>query len=360
MIYHLFYPLTEYFSFFNVTRYITFRGGCAFVTSFFLVMLFAKPVLKKLRNLKYLENINMYGHAGLELLHGAKKGTPTMGGVLILFSVLSTVFLWGRWDNHLIWLCISIMLALGLIGFIDDFLKIKRTYGLSRRDKLIMQCAVGISLGFWIALNNNLSTTWDFPFFKHLALDLGYFYVFWAALIIVATCNAVNFTDGLDGLAVGTLIINFLLFAFLSYIVGHIKFSNYLFIPYVNGAGELAVICLAIAGAGLGFLWFNAHPAEIFMGDVGALALGGVIGVIALIIKKEFLLFLSGGLFVMEALSVILQICSVRFCKKKIFLAAPLHHHFQIKGWHESKIIVRFWIVSILCVITALLTLKLR
>ncbi|MFH1318055.1 MAG: phospho-N-acetylmuramoyl-pentapeptide-transferase [Candidatus Omnitrophota bacterium] len=360
MLYHILYPLKQYFSVLNVTQYITFRGGCAFITSFLLVMFLWDFTIKRLKRLKIVEKIDMYGHVHLESLHEGKKGTPTMGGILIIFSVLMSTLLWAKWDNYFIWLSLFVMVALALIGLRDDILKIKRGKGLSRWQKLISQSVVGVILGILVVVSKESTTTLDFPFLKNIVLNLGYFYIFWAAFVIVATSNAVNFTDGLDGLAIGALVINCLLFAVLSYVVGHLKFAGYLLIPYVSGSGELAVLCLALVGAGLGFLWFNAYPAQVFMGDVGALALGGVIGVIALFIKKEFLLVISGGLFVSEAITVILQILSVKLRGKKLFLAAPLHHHLQLLGWKEPKIIVRLWIITIMCVVASLLTLKMR
>ncbi|MBU0693215.1 MAG: phospho-N-acetylmuramoyl-pentapeptide-transferase [Candidatus Omnitrophica bacterium] len=360
MIYHLLFPLAKYFSSFNVMRYITFRGGCAFVTSFFIVILLGNFIFKKLKRLKIVERIDMYGHVHLESLHKSKKGTPTMGGILVVFSIIVSTILWGRWDNFFIWISIIVMAALSILGLVDDLLKVKKGRGLSRSKKLFFQILIGAFLGVVIVLNKNLSTALDFPFFKKVIVDLGYFYIFWVILVVVCTTNAVNFTDGLDGLAIGALVINSLIFALFCYLAGHIKFANYLFIPYVEGAGELTIICLSLVGAGLGFLWFNSHPAQIFMGDVGALSLGGVIGTIALLTKKEFVLFISGGLFVIEAFSVILQILFIKLRGRKIFQAAPLHHHFQLLGWKESKIVIRFWIISIICAVIALLTLKLR
>ena len=360
MIYHLFYPLTKYFFVFNITKYITFRGGCAFITSFLIVILFWKFTLRRLKRLKIIEKVDMYGHVHLEALHQEKKGTPTMGGILILFAISLTTLVWARWDNYFIWLVLIVTLSLGGLGLYDDFLKIKRGKGLSRGKKLFWQSLIGVLFGILIVISKDSTTTWSFPFLKKLIVDIGYFYIFWAALMVVATSNAVNFTDGLDGLAIGALISNALIFGVLSYIVGHMNFANYLFIPYVAGAGELTIFCFSLIGAGLAFLWFNSYPAEVFMGDVGALALGGAIGAIALLVKQEFLLFISGGLFVIEALSVILQMLSVKFRGKKMFKAAPLHHHFQVKGWKEPKIIIRFWIISIMCAVLSLLTLKLR
>ncbi len=341
MLYHIFLPLAPYFSVFNVTRYITFRAGCAFVTSFILVLAAWPYALTFLKRLNMIETIDMYGNKTLEGLYEGKKGTPTMGGVLIIGSVVLSVMLWARWDNFFIWQGILVMVALGVLGFIDDYLKTKTGKGLGRRDKLFGQILVGLILGCFMVFNHDISTTCDFPFFKKVVLDLGLFYVFWAALVVVATSNAVNFTDGLDGLAIGTLTINFFIFGILSYVSGNIKFANYLFIPFVPGAGEVAILCFALLGAGLGFLWYNAYPAQVFMGDVGALALGGVVGAIALFIKKEFLLFICGALFVAEALSVVLQMIWIRGFHRRLFKAAPLHHHLQLIGWKESQITIR-------------------
>ena len=323
-------------------------------------MLLWKFTLKRLKRLKIVERVDMYGHVHLEALHGGKKGTPTMGGILIIAAIAVSSLLWARLDNYFIWLALFIMVALGALGLYDDFLKIKKEKGLSRSQKLFWQSLIGVVFGSLIVLNKNLDSSLSLPFFKKIIIDLGYFYIFWAALMVVAASNAVNFTDGLDGLAIGALIGNAVIFGIISYIVGNIKFANYLFLPYVENCGELTVICFSLMGAGLGFLWFNSYPAQVFMGDVGALALGGLIGAIALMIKQEFLLFISGGLFVIEALSVILQMFSVKYRGKKLFRAAPLHHHFQVLGWKEPKITIRLWVISIMCGVIALLTLKLR
>ncbi len=360
MIYHFLYPLSEYFSALNITKYITVRAGFAFIISFLLVTLFWKFTLKHLKKLQIIEKIDMYGNVKLEKLYEEKKGTPTMGGVLVLFSLVTTVLLCARLDNYLIQLSLFTIVSLGALGLADDFLKIKRGAGLSRITKFTLQCIIGAVLGLLIVFNKQYSTTLDFPFFKNIIPDLGYFYLFWAALVIAATSNAVNFTDGLDGLAIGAIVTNAFIFAFICYLSGHLQFAQYLFIPHIVEAGELSILCLALAGAGLGFLWYNSYPAQVFMGDVGALSLGGILGAIALFTKKEFLLVIAGGLFVAEAVSVILQIFSVKLRGKKLFKAAPLHHHLQLIGWKEPKIIVRLWIVSILCVTASLLTLKLR
>ena len=360
MLYHLLYPLSKYFFIFNVIKYISVRSALALLTSFFLMFFLWRLLKDKFYQLGLKEKIDMYGHKDLERLHKDKKGTPTMGGLLILFSIFVSSLLWVKWTNSFLWYTLLIFFLLGLLGVRDDFLKIKKNKGISRKEKLIFQIIIGVVVGIIIFLDKNITTQLSLPFFKKISLNLGYFYILWATLVIVATSNAVNFTDGLDGLAMGGLITNFLVFAIFCYVSGHAIFSRYLFIPYIKDAAELTVLCSAVLGAGLGFLWFNAYPAEIFMGDTGALALGGGLGVIALFIKKEFILLISGGIFVIEALSVILQILSVRLKGKKIFLASPLHHHFQLKGIPESKIIVRFWIVSIAFAVLALLTLKLR
>jgi phospho-N-acetylmuramoyl-pentapeptide-transferase len=360
MFYHLFYPLSEYWGIFNVLKYITFRGGASFVTAFLITIILWKISEKWFKRLNFGEKIDMYGHSSLEELHRNKKGTPTMGGVIIIAAVCLASAFWVKPSVSMVWHVLTVMLLLGGLGFIDDFLKIKKGKGLTRKEKLFFQIIIGLMVGWLIYQNQDVPSTLRLPFIKSFILDLGVFYVVWAGFVIVATSNAVNFTDGLDGLAIGGVITNSLVFAILSYLAGHIKFSQYLFIPYINGSGELTVICTALLGAGLGFLWFNSHPAEIFMGDTGALSLGGVIGVIALFIKKEFLLIISGGIFVVEALSVVIQIAAIRIWKTRVFKAAPLHHHFQLKGLSESKIIIRFWIVSIIFSVLALLTLKLR
>ena len=360
MIYHIFYPLAKYFFAFNVTRYITFRGGCAFVTAFLLVILFSRAFFAWLRKIKMLETIDMYGRPDLEKLYLGKKGTPTMGGVLMIFSIVTTLFFWCRWDNYLVWLCIFTLCFLGALGLRDDLLKTRKGKGLTRREKLLGQIVVGLVLGLFIVLTKCIPTTWDFPFFKKLVIDLKDFYIFWAALVVVAASNAVNFTDGMDGLATGGLIFSAIIFAIFSYLVGNSKFAEYLLIPYVPFAGELTIVCLAMVGAGMGFLWYNAYPAQVFMGDVGALSLGGMLGAISLLIKKEFLLVIVGGLFVLEAASVVTQIFFIRVLKRRAFKAAPFHHHLQLLGWQEPKVIVRLWIVAVMCAVLSLLTLKLR
>ena len=360
MFYHLIYPLSRYISVLNVVRYTTFRAASAFVTSFILVIILWPMVVRRLKSLKIEERIDMYGHVHLEALHEDKKGTPTMGGVLVVISVFVSLLLWARWDNVFIWYSVFVIISLGLVGLKDDLSKIKFGKGMKRSEKLFFQIAIGLCLGLMLFSYRSSFSTLNFPFFKKLVVNLGIFYIFWVALIVVSTSNAVNFTDGLDGLAIGVVVINSFVFAILSYVAGHIKFSTYLFIPYIRGAGELSVLCSSIVGAGLGFLWFNSYPAQIFMGDFGALSLGGAIGAIAVFIKQEFILVIAGGIFVIEALSVLLQILSVRIFKKRMFKAAPFHHHLQLLGWPESKIVIRLWIIAVIFAVFALMTLKLR
>ena len=360
MLYHFLYPLAEHFGIFNVVKYITFRSACSFITAFLVTFIFWRWAKGWFEKLQIKEKIDMYGNSPLESLHKGKKGTPTMGGIVIISAVCLSSLMWARLNVGFTWYVLLIMVMLGALGFADDFRKIRKGRGLSRGQKLFFQIIAGMIVGLVICLNKNISTRIDLPFLKALRVDLGYFYIFWGSLVIVATSNAVNFTDGLDGLAIGGVITTSLVFAILAYLTGHMKFSQYLFIPYIPNVGELTVVCAALLGAGLGFLWFNSYPAEIFMGDTGALALGGIIGAVALLIKKEFLLFTAGGIFVIEAVSVVLQLFSCKFRGKRIFKAAPLHHHFQLLGWPESKIIIRFWIISILFAVISLLTVKLR
>jgi phospho-N-acetylmuramoyl-pentapeptide-transferase len=295
--------------------------------------------------------------------HLAKQGVPTMGGLLILMAITVSTLLWARLDSGLVWLILFTVLFFGMIGAIDDFRKIKRknSKGLSARAKMVLQVAGASVVGLYILLHPGFDGHLSLPFLKDIRPDLGWFYVIFAILVIVGSSNAVNLTDGLDGLAAGPTIITAAVYLVFSYLAGHVVLAQYLQIPHVPGSGELAIFCGAMVGASLGFLWYNAYPAQMFMGDVGSLALGGALGAIAIIIKQEFLLAIVGGVFVMEALSVIMQVGYFKMTNgKRIFLMAPFHHHFEKKGWHESKIVVRFWIVSILLGLLAIATLKLR
>lgn len=362
MLHNLLFPLHSVFSFFNLFKYITFRASMAALTAFLISIIFGPAIIRKLKELKIGEKIRKDDSAKLYELHSKKEDTPTMGGLLILLAIVSSTLLWADITNRYILLALFATLWLGATGFIDDYLKQvkKQSKGLTATAKFTSQIILGLIMGTILFVSPDISTRIDVPFIKDVSLELGVFYILFIILILTGTSNAVNLTDGLDGLAIGAVIMVSIAFCVLSYVTGHLKFSEYLFIPYVNGAGELTVFCAAILGAGLGFLWFNCYPASIFMGDVGSLALGGALGTVAILIKKELLLVIVGGIFVIEALSVILQVASFRFRKKRIFKIAPLHHHFQFEGWPESKVIVRFWIAAGILTLLTLITLKIR
>ncbi|MDD5730190.1 MAG: phospho-N-acetylmuramoyl-pentapeptide-transferase [Candidatus Omnitrophica bacterium] len=362
MLYYLLYPLHDSVSFFNIFRYITFRASMATITAFVMSLLIGPVMIKTLRELSIGQNIRKEESAKLYDLHSKKQGTPTMGGILILLAVFSSMLLWADIMNRYVLLALFSTLWLGVTGFIDDYLKqIKKcSKGLTATSKFTSQIILGLILGVILYLTPENSTKLDVPFLKGVAVDLGIFYILFVIIVISGSSNAVNLTDGLDGLATGTVIMAALAFCILSYVTGNIKMSEYLLVPYIKGSGELTVFCASILGAGLGFLWFNCHPAAIFMGDVGSLALGGALGTVALLIKKELLLVVVGGIFVIECLSVILQVASFRLTKKRIFKIAPLHHHFQFLGWQENQVIVRFWIVASLLALLTLVTLKIR
>jgi len=359
MLYHFLYPLHTSLSALNVFRYITFRTIGGAVTAFIIVLLLGPLFIRTMRRFQIGQVVRDDGPE----THLAKQGVPTMGGLLILVAISVGTLLWTRLDNSLVWLCLFVTLFYGCIGSIDDIKKIKQksSDGLSAKGKLILQVLGASFVGIFIYVHPGFDGHLSLPFLKDFRPDLGIFYVVFAIIVIVGASNAVNLTDGLDGLAAGPTIVTTTVYLIFSYLAGNIVLSDYLQIPYVAGSGELAIFCGTIFGACLGFLWFNAFPAQMFMGDVGSLALGGAIGGIAIIIKQEFLLAIVGGVFVMEALSVILQVGYFKWTKgKRIFLMAPFHHHFEKKGWHESKIVVRFWIVSIILGLLALATLKLR
>ncbi len=357
MFYHLFYPYASEFSGFNVFRYITFRTGAATLTALFIALMVGPPLIRALERLRVGQPIREIGPD-----HQSKEGTPTMGGLLILLSLLVSVLLWSNLDNRFVWIVIGITLGYGVLGFIDDYRKVKAGHsaGLSARAKLFWQTLMAIGVALAIYTDPNFDAHLAVPFFKNFTPDLGIFYVPFATLVIVATSNGVNLTDGLDGLAIGPVLIAAGTFLILSYAAGHLGIAEYLAIKYVPGSGHLAIFCGAMIGGGLGFLWFNASPAQLFMGDVGSLALGGALGTIAVLIRQEFLLPIVGGIFVIEVLSVMIQVASFKMTGKRVFLMAPVHHHFEKLGWPEQKIVVRFWIVSAILGLVALSTLKLR
>ncbi|MEK6759845.1 MAG: phospho-N-acetylmuramoyl-pentapeptide-transferase [Deltaproteobacteria bacterium] len=357
MLYHFLYPLGKYFGIFNVFQYITFRTIYAAVTALVLSFLIGPYLIEKLRVLKFGEVVREDGPAS----HFSKAGTPTMGGAIILLIVLVTVLLWGNLSNPYVWVMVFVTAGMGLIGLIDDYSKVvkKKKGGMRARTKFLWQIAVALGAVLFL-YNSGFNTVVSIPFFKEWQFDLGIYYIIFAVFVIVGTSNAVNLTDGLDGLAIGPMIIAAATYLLLSYLVGHVKIANYLHIQYVPRVGELAVFAGAMVGASLGFLWFNTYPAQVFMGDVGSLSLGGALGTLAVITKNEFLLLLVGGIFVVEALSVIFQVGSFKLTGKRVFAMAPIHHHFELKGWPEPKIIVRFWIISIILALLAISTLKIR
>jgi phospho-N-acetylmuramoyl-pentapeptide-transferase len=363
MLFHLLSFFRNEVSGLNVVRYITFRTAVASLTALFLVLVLGPWMIERLRRLQIGQYIREEGPQA----HRAKAGTPTMGGLLILAGILVPTLLWADLTNRNVWMAVLTTLACGAIGFADDYLKVvkKQNLGLNARRKFVGQIAVGAALGaflYWLAQvePTQYSTHLVFPFFKYLRPDLGLFYILFATLVIVGSTNAVNLTDGLDGLAIGTTLIAAAAFTVLAYVSGHRVFSNYLDLLYLPGVGEVTVFCGAMVGASMGFLWWNCYPAHVFMGDVGSLSLGGAIGVVAILIKQELLLFFVGGLFVMEALSVILQVASFKLTGKRIFRMAPLHHHFELQGWKEPQVIIRFWIVAFMFALFSLTTLKLR
>lgn len=361
MFYHLFYPLHEYFTPLNIFQYITFRTAGAILTSLIISFLIGPPLIAYLKKLKIGQTIRVDGPP----THLIKSGTPTMGGVLILISLTLSTLLWARLDNRFILIMLGSTLWLGLIGFWDDYLKLvkKNPKGLSPKMKFLGQTvlAVIVALYLWYFPSNpHYATKINLPYFKNIFFDMYFGYIFFVVMIIVGSSNAVNLTDGLDGLAIGNLIIAAIALSLFAYFSGHIKIAQYLRVIPVAGSGELSIFLGAMVGSGLGFLWFNSYPAQVFMGDTGSLFLGGALGLTAVFIKQELILVIIGGVFVMEALSVIIQVYFFRHAGKRIFKMAPIHHHFELGGWAESKVTVRFWIIGIILALVAMASLKLR
>tara|TARA_Y100000590_G_scaffold165193_1_gene189220 strand:- start:149 stop:1234 length:1086 start_codon:yes stop_codon:yes gene_type:complete len=361
MLYNFLLNFVDIFSFLNVFKYLTVRTGLAMFTSMFVVFLIGTSFINFFSSNQILDPIRDDGPTD----HVLKKiGTPTMGGLLILTGLFSGIFLWGDLLNPIIWFLIFIVASFGFLGAYDDYKKIKfkNSSGVSFKFKIISQISIatiGIVIFSYFSDYSELKNLY-FPFFKNLVINLGWFFVPFSVFIIVGSSNAVNLTDGLDGLATVPVILVASCFAFISYVTGNMVFSDYLNIPYIEGVGEVAVFCGSIIGACIGFLWFNAPPAKIFMGDTGSLALGGSLGAVGIITKHEIVLAITGGLFVLEAVSVIVQVVSFKLTGKRVFKMAPIHHHFEKKGWHESTVVIRFWIISIILAMIGLATLKLR
>ena len=357
----MFYNLSSYFEqFFNIFRYITFRTGGALLTSLFIYILFGNKFINFIKK-RFTQPIRKEGPQ----THLQKQGTPTMGGILMLVATFVSALLWCNLKNGYVWIVLFTMLSFGLIGFIDDYFKVvhgNAYQGLSAKLRLFLQftlCGI-ICFGIYSLMPNEFKTTITLPFFKNILWDLGILYFIFVALVIVGSANAVNLTDGIDGLASITMTSSFAVFLLVSYLIGRADYSLYLFLPYVPGVGEITVLIGAIMGAILGFLWFNAYPANIFMGDVGSLSMGSALGVISVITKNEFLLLICGLIFVIEAISVMLQVASFKFRGKRLFKMAPIHHHFELMGWSEQTVVIRFWIISLILALIALSSLKIR
>lgn len=365
MLYYL-YELKDFFAGFNVFQYGTFRMMMAALSAL-LICLFTGPwVIRKLLSLKIGQPIRTKEEVHkLYELHGKKMGTPTMGGILILGSVVISTLLWAKPDNHFIWLGLMVLIVLGVLGFVDDYQKVvkKNSKGVSARQKLVVQFGLAVIVGIFLISNPDSGDKMRqlfLPFIKSSVMDMGIVSLLFFALVMVGTSNAVNLTDGLDGLAIGCTITVAAALTIFAYVAGQVTTAEYLFILHVRGAQELAIMCAALVGASMGFLWYNCHPAKVFMGDTGSLAIGGFLGYVAICIKQEFVLVIIGGVFVIEALSVILQVGSFKLTGKRIFAMSPIHHHFELKGWNESTVVIRFWILSIIFALIGLATLKLR
>jgi phospho-N-acetylmuramoyl-pentapeptide-transferase len=359
MLYKLIYMFHADYSFLNVFRYITFRTIYATLTALLISLVLGYLFIPRLRELQIGQYVRDDGPPN----HKNKVGTPTMGGTFILLSVVLSTLLWAEPRNAYIWLVLIVTVLFGAVGFLDDYLKIARksSKGLRVRTKLCLQTGIALGIGLVLYYGTDFDTRLSFPFFKNFLPDLGIGYLILIVLVVVGTSNAVNLTDGLDGLAIGPIIIAFLSYLVFAYLSGHIRIAQYIQIPYVSGSGELSVLCGAVVGAGMGFLWFNAFPAQVFMGDAGSLSMGAALGTIAVISKQEITLILVGGLFVVEASSVILQVAYFKLTGgKRVFRMAPLHHHFELKGWPEPKVTIRFWIIAIMLALLSVSTLKLR
>lgn len=360
MLLWLTHYLEQFHSGFNLFQYLTIRGILGVITAFLISLLLGPYMIRKLSVKQIGQTVRSDGPES----HLSKAGTPTMGGALILAAITISTLLWTNLENRFVWVTLLTTLGFGLIGWVDDYRKLiyKDPKGLASRWKYFWQSVIGLVAAIYLYQNAQtpVETALIIPFFKSVAINMGIFYVVFSYFVIVGTSNAVNLTDGLDGLAILPTVLVASALGVFAYLTGNVNFSDYLGIPYVAGTGELIIFCGAIAGAGLGFLWFNTYPAQVFMGDVGALALGAALGTIAVIVRQEFVLFIMGGVFVIETVSVILQVTSFKLTGKRIFNMAPLHHHYELKGWPEPRVIVRFWIISVILVLIGLASLKIR
>ncbi|ERF78519.1 phospho-N-acetylmuramoyl-pentapeptide-transferase [Gallibacterium anatis] len=352
--------LVRYHTFFNVFSYITVRAILALLTALLFCLWIGPKVIRKLQLLQIGQVVRNDGPES----HFSKRGTPTMGGIMILVSIGVSTLLWANLENPYVWFVLFVLFGYGAVGFVDDYRKVvrKNTDGLIARWKYFWLSVIALVavIGMYLLGKDSNATLLVVPFFKEIMPQLGLLYIVLSYFVIVGTSNAVNLTDGLDGLAIMPTVLVSAAFALIAWATGNVNFADYLHIPYIKYSAELVVVCTAMVGAGLGFLWFNTYPAQVFMGDVGSLSLGGAIGTIAVLVRQEFLLVIMGGVFVIETLSVILQVGSYKLRKQRIFRMAPIHHHFELKGWPEPRVIVRFWIVSLILVLLGLVTLKLR
>lgn len=352
--------LSQYFSAFGVVKYLTFRAILGVLTSLGISLVLGPIVIRRLNYLQIGQSVRTDGPQS----HLSKSGTPTMGGALILLSIFVSALLWSDLSNHYVWVVLAVTLVFGAVGWVDDYRKVveKNSRGLPAKWKYLWQSVGGFGAAYFLYVTaaTPAETQLIFPFFKDAILDMGIFYIVLTYFVIVGSSNAVNLTDGLDGLAIMPTVLVGGALGVIAYLVGNVQFANYLHIPYIKGAGELVVFCTALGGAGLGFLWFNTYPAQVFMGDVGALALGAALGVIAVIVRHEIVFFIMGGVFVLETVSVIIQVASFKLTGRRVFRMAPIHHHFELKGWPEPRVIVRFWIITVMLVLFGLATLKLR
>jgi len=352
--------LAQYYSAFNVFSYLTLRAILGILTALSIALLVGPLVIKKLSVKQIGQVVRDDGPES----HFSKAGTPTMGGALILVAIAVSTLLWGDLNNHYVWVVLLVTLSFGIVGWVDDYKKIvhKDTKGLIARHKYFWQSLIGFAAAVYLYMSAQTAeeSLLLIPFMKNIFIDLGPFYILLTYLVIVGSSNAVNLTDGLDGLAIMPTVMIAGALGVFAYLTGNYNFSNYLGIPYIKGVGEIVVICAAFVGAGLGFLWFNTYPAQVFMGDVGALALGAGLGIIAVVVRQEIVLFIMGGVFVMETVSVILQVASYKLTGRRIFRMAPIHHHFELKGWPEPRVIVRFWIITVILVLIGLASLKIR